>query len=407
MTAPAVSVKPVKTPDSLLLKATLLVTGTLTVMAGATVAPALPAMQAFFADVPNVEFLVRLVLTMPALTIVMGAPIAGAIVDRYGRKRLLVFSALLYGVAGSSGYLLDSLVAVLLGRALLGLAVAGIMTTVTTLIADYFIGPARAQFLGWQASFSGLGGVVFLTLGGFLADMDWHSPFLIYLMAFLMLPFILFVLYEPPRNQAMKRHPEAESDDAPLVLPTRLLGLIYTTMAFTQVVFYLLPVQLPFYLETLLGASAFQSGLAVAALSLCFATGSFTFGWINRYLGHLSLIAVGFTITGIGYLIVMVGQSWVLILLGLALSGFGLGWIVPNLNVWVANSVPEALRGRALGGVTTALFLGQFLSPIVLQPVLTRFGDNGTFAVVGGAALSVALLFFLGRKAIANFVKSV
>ena len=65
--------------QTLPVKITLLVVNTLTVMAGATIAPSLPAMQVQFAAVDNVEYLVRLALTMPALLIALGAPIVGII----------------------------------------------------------------------------------------------------------------------------------------------------------------------------------------------------------------------------------------------------------------------------------------------------------------------------------------
>ena len=153
--------------DSLPIKATLLLTSTLTVMSGATIAPSLPAMQEYFADVPNSALLVRLVLTIPALFIAIGGLFAGQLVDRLGRKPLLVGSTLVYGLAGASGLVLNSLGTILVGRALLGLSVAGIMTGVTTLIADYYTGQSRANFMGLQAAFMGLGGVVFLSVGGF------------------------------------------------------------------------------------------------------------------------------------------------------------------------------------------------------------------------------------------------
>jgi hypothetical protein len=62
--------------------------------------------------------------------------------------------------------------------------------------------------------------------------------------------------------------------------------------------------------------------------------------------------------------------------------------MVPNLNVWLANESPPELRGRVLGGLTTAMFLGQFLSPFVGQPVSTAVG-------MGGAFLSAAVLVLL------------
>ncbi len=170
-------------PDSLAIKATLLLASSLTVMSGATIAPSLSAMQDHFSGVENAQFWVRLVLTMPALFIVIGSLSAGQMVDRLGRKPLLIGSALLYGLAGGSGFVLNSLFSILCGRALLGLAVAGVMVSATTLIADYYQGDRRANFMGLQAAFMGFGGVLFLSVGGFVADLNWRLPFLIYLLS--------------------------------------------------------------------------------------------------------------------------------------------------------------------------------------------------------------------------------
>lgn len=128
------------------------------------------------ADVDARTTLVKLVITLPALFIVIGSPIAGLIVDRFGRKPLLLLSTVLYGLAGSSGLYLGRLPAILAGRAFLGLAVIGVMVSATILIADYYSSPARAAFMGLQARFMGLGGVLFLTLGGALAQQSWRYP---------------------------------------------------------------------------------------------------------------------------------------------------------------------------------------------------------------------------------------
>jgi MFS family permease len=165
-------------PNSWTTKLTLLLASSLTVMSGATVSPSLPAMKQQFesaiADADLRTTLVKLVITLPALFVVIGSPSAGLIVDspgerlrqRFGRKPLLLLTAILYGFAGSSGLYLESLPAILVGRAFLGLAVSGVMVSATTLIADYYIGPARAAFMGLQAGFMGLGGTYALTGGG-------------------------------------------------------------------------------------------------------------------------------------------------------------------------------------------------------------------------------------------------
>ena len=234
-------------PQSIIVKSILLLTSTLTVMAGATVSPALPAMQTAFTGTENVELLVRLVITLPALFIAVGAPLAGYIVDRFGRKKLLIVSTTVYGLAGISGYIAPNLDVILFGRAILGLAVAGLMTSVTTLIADYFDGEQRASFLGVQAAFMGLGGTVFLTVAGILAESGWRNPFLVYGSALLLVPFIMSVLYEPEGTKSAKQKNDNLASEQ---YPTRLMVLGYTAVVFIQVVFYLIPVQLPFLFRT-------------------------------------------------------------------------------------------------------------------------------------------------------------
>ena len=253
-------------PNSLFTKAALLLASTLTVMSGATVSPSLPAMEDFFskvANLGNIEILIRLVITLPALFIVIGSPIAGVIVDRLGRKPLLLAGVIFYGFAGVSGFLLNDLTSILIGRAFLGLSVASVMVSATTLIADYYIGAARATFMGLQAAFMGLGGVIFLSLGGALASASWRYPFLIYLFSWLLIPLVIFSIYERRRIQTGETTANKEVSNNSSV-PVSLLLMIFGITTLIQIIFYLIPVQLPFYLRGLVNATPQQSGNAIA-----------------------------------------------------------------------------------------------------------------------------------------------
>jgi MFS family permease len=95
---------------------------------------------------------------------------------------------------------------------------------------------------------------------------------------------------------------------------------------------------------------------------------------------------------GLGSVIIALSTGYNGTLLGLLVSGIGLGLIVPNLNVWLVTIVPAAIRGRAVGGLTTAIFLGQFISPILMQPVASRAGLASAFAVAGGVSLLLGLV---------------
>lgn len=84
----------------------------------------------------------------------------------------------------------------------------------------------------------------------------------------------------------------------------------------------------------------------------------------------------------------------------------GLGLLMPNMSVWLSTAVPDALRGRALGGLSTAMFLGQFLSPIVTQPLTKSSGLGGTYAIVGGGLVIVALGFAVFKSQVRNLTRS-
>jgi MFS family permease len=376
--------------NSIFTKATLLVISSLTVMSGATIAPSLPAMQEYFNNVPNADYLVRLALTLPALFIALGAPLVGIIIDKLGRKPLLIIALILYGIAGSSGLILNSLNLILVGRALLGISVAGIMTTATTLIADYYIGAARAQFLGLQAAFMGLGGVFFLSFGGIIADQNWRYPFAIYSFSLLLVPCAVFFLTEPERHQPV--NPNQGTVTETPQLPINLVIITYGIGILTQIVFYLIPVQLPFYLKQLFSAGASQSGLAIALATLFSAMASLLYRQIKAKLSFIAIYGIAFLNMGIGYCLISLGNQYPIILLGLAIAGSGLGLLMPNMNFCLTSVTPDAMRGKILSGVTTSLFLGQFLSPLLSQPISARVGLATTYASAGGFMLLLAAI---------------
>ena len=379
-----------KTPNSSIVKITLMVVSTLTVMASATIAPSLPVMREHFADVANADYLVRLVLTAPSLFVAIGAPFAGVIIDQLGRKPLLMIALLVYGLAGSSGVWLNSLGLILLGRALLGLSVAGIMITATTLIADYYTGSTRTKFLGLQSAAMSLGGVVFLSLGGFLADITWRMPFLIYLVALLLLPLVLLLLPEP--NRTSQSTTSQSSSDEPVDLPLKLVGLTYIIALLTQMVFYMIPVQLPFHLRTLTNATASQSGLAIALATLFAAISSLSYQQIKARFTFIRIYALAYISMGVGYGIIGLASGFAIVLLGLAIAGFGLGLIVPNMNLCLTSISPGVLRGRVLSGLTTCFFLGQFISPLLSQPLSQVVGLSTAYGLAGILLVVIALV---------------
>lgn len=405
-----------RNPNSTTLKVTLLSAGIMTILGGAAMSPALPSIRDHFGNLDNIDYLSRFVLTLPALFIAITAPVAGYLVDRFGRLKVLFIALALAGLAGTSGYFVTSLNMILVGRGLLGIAVAGIMTSSTTLIADYYVGEERGKLLGLQTGVMGLGGTVLLMVTGMLADNRWNTPFLIHLAALAVLPFALIYLYEPMQgNRCQGDHPpvgepgacagESEIRESqlpqpvstPLVVPVKLLAFIYLMIIFIQINFYIVPLYLPFYLGDLLGASATQSGVAISFMSMSYAISSIFLGKMMARRDRISVMIGSFVILGIGYGLISMGAATIVLYLGLVIAGVGLGIMIPSLYVWLANEMPVAIRGRALGGFTTATFLGQFLSPILSQPLISTLDIGRTMLIAGGVFLAIVPFLFVGQ----------
>jgi MFS family permease len=84
--------------------------------------------------------------------------------------------------------------------------------------------------------------------------------------------------------------------------------------------------------------------------------------------------------------------SW--IVLAAVFFGAGFGIVLPTLYSTLASLAPSDLRSSVLAAGTGAGFLGQFLSPIVLGPVLGYGGLEGVFYAAATIALVTGLLLF-------------
>jgi MFS family permease len=286
---------------------------------------------------------------------------------------------------------------------LLGVAVAGIMTAATTLVADYYEGQARAQFMGWQAAFMSFGGVVFLTAGGGLTELGWRWPFTIYLFAILMVPLVMASLFEPV--QATK--PSVKNGHEKLVgTPKRLLALIYGLTFSGMAIFYFIPMQIPFYLNEMVVAGPAVIGMAIAVATLFGMVTSLSYGRVRARIGYIPILGLTFSLMGSGFLLIGLGNGYLPVLAGLAISGLGSGLMFPNMNVWLTSEVPAAVRGRAVGGLTTAIFLGQFMSPIMGQPIVDNFGLGPLFWGAGAVLMVVASLLIAFRRPLFTFIQT-
>lgn len=74
----------------------LIIASCMPALGAVLIAPVLPSMAAAFGATPGVGVLIPLILTMPALMIAVTSSFAGVLLDRLGRKKVLLTAMFLY-----------------------------------------------------------------------------------------------------------------------------------------------------------------------------------------------------------------------------------------------------------------------------------------------------------------------
>lgn len=377
----------------------LMLAAMLTIMSNATITPSLPGLEAIFADNPNAPLLTRLLITAPSLLVACVAPFAGAMTDRLGRRRPLLIGLIIYAVAGTAGLYLDTLEAILASRLALGLGVAAIMTAQAALVGDYFDGASRGRLMGYQMGATNVGGLVFVTLAGALASADARLPFAIYGLAALLLPLLAVILPEPDRFSDAAGHAPVSGDSE---AGWRMTVAVMTIAAgLTFVIFYAVPTQVPYHLRGLGLNDPRSAGMVMGAMMFAAAIMSVVSGLIRPWLGRIGTPVSGYLSLAAGFAGLAAAQSLPFAMISTALIGAGLGMCMPTFITTALNVTPARRRGLVTGLVTASIFLGQFLSPLASQPLVTHLGYSGAFRIGAFAfvALAAALTVTLRRQA--------
>ncbi|MDI6105808.1 MFS transporter [Actinoplanes sp. NEAU-A12] len=373
--------------------ALLLAGSCLSVLGAVLIAPVLPQMTGHFAGVPGAATLVPIVLTVPALIIGLTAPFAGVIADAIDRKRVLIIAMAGYTVFGTAPLYLNSLGAIIGSRVLVGLCEAAIMTCCTTLIADYWSGPRRSRYLGLQTLLASVSATVFLGLGGALGSSGWRTPFWLYLVAALLAVPMALLIWQPARTATGVALPP---------VPWRRLRVPCLVTLAGGVIFYALIVELSFVLDEAGVTATATIGALSALMSLATAIAAGSFARLSGRTPR-ELLPVAFGLAAAGFLTIGAGGGSVpVITVGAVLTGAGTGLLLPVLLTWATNGLTFAERGRGTGLFTGTLFIGQFLSPMLIMGMAGVVGGlRPALGVLGvaSAILAVAMLALVPRTA--------
>ena len=359
----------------------------MTMMSNVAIVTSLPHLSTAFSDVENIEFLSRLMITLPSLAIAFLSPFLGHFVYKFGKKNSAITALVLFSVFGSAGLYLETIYELLASRFLFGIAIAVLMIVSTSLVGDYFRDEARHKFMGLQSGFIALGGVFFLVGGGFLSDMSWRYPFGIYLVGFIIILFVAKFLVE-------REHAPAFEDEEIV----HNLVPIYFLAFLLMMIFYILPTQIPFLIINVFHASGTLTGGIISTAFIFNALGAMSFVFLKKRFDFKTIYMIGMFIVACGFILIGLVQNVYLFFFTSPIMGFGGGVLMTTVTAWMLSHAHHTKRVKSSSYLTSALFFGQFSSPIVFHPFVEYFGIENFFEVIGAIILVTLLFLFMYNK---------
>lgn len=325
------------------------------------------------------------------------SPLIGTVVDRVGRRPVLVSSLFLFGCVGIGIIVLREFTVIIVARLVQGLAAAGIFITTVTIIADSFRGVQRNVVFGMNVAVLSTGRALYPLFGGALARYGWRVPFVCYLAAILAGIFVLYRFRELERVRRSRTHVRIQGTIAGL--PTVEALLLYgATITAETVAFGAILTALPFLLVADYGASPVTIGTTLMATTVAAAIIAAGSGRLARHFPNDQLIASGFVLSGGGLVGVGTAPSPTTITAGAILFGVGIGLILPAVDAAISDAVTEDFQASALSLRNSATGFGRAIGPLLFPALAPVTGYRILFFGAGIVTLTGGLGGMMTRR---------
>lgn len=359
----------------------------ISLIATAAMAPALNGIQSHFINAP--ETLIKLVVTLPALICIPIGLLNKAFMKFISKKNLIIIGLLLYTIGGLSSSLSPNIYVLLFTKVILGLGLGVTAPLSLVLIGDFFHGKERAKFMGFATATTNLGGIISTLFVGFLVSLGWRYSFLVYAVAIIVLFLIVFFLPNDYENNEEKLSTGNLEEDIKLNK-----GIFkYAILVFLGLIaFYAIPTNMDFLvkLRNLGGASTAANIVSIGTLTSLISAMIFP-KLIKIFKRYFSLII--FISMFLGFIILGTAHSMPMILLGAIFVGFGFGDVIPFGMLFASNLVHKTHTALAILIVTTGLYFGEFVSPLILQFLSKTLNiQNVTGSLFGACIVCIVAL---------------
>ncbi|MBO7317266.1 MAG: MFS transporter [Bacteroidales bacterium] len=342
----------------------------LNALPGLAVSPILGELQKIFPH--STELDIQMLTSLPSLMIIPFVLLAGRLTERIDNIRLLQVGLVIFVLSGVLYLMSDKMWQLVAVSGLLGVGSGLIIPLSTGLIGRFFVGRYRTKQFGLSSAITNLTLVIATVIAGYLAEVEWHLPFVVYL-----LPIISIILSFQLRkalSQQPEPSPEIDHTDNGLrphvEVGSNGIGVhhLIEVMLFYGMVTYLVVIvslNLPFLIEE----RGMRSGLSGTYISLFFlaimAPGFILNRFIDLWGRATQLWSMLMIVVGLG-LIVVTTNEW-LVGVGCVSAGMGYGIIQPIMYDRTTHIVLPHKSTFALACVMAMNYVAILVCPFVVK----------------------------------------
>ena len=346
----------------------------------------------------TVEFWSGMVFSSQAITMMISAPLWGAVADRYGRKLMLIRATLGAAILIAIMGFVQNAEQLTLLRAIQGL-VSGTIPAANALVASSAPKEHSGEALGLLQTGTWIGIAVGPLIGGVIGDTFgfrecfWVTGILLALSAF-----SIFFWVQEDFKPADKIKRQSFMNSFSLLLRAPNMFYLYSvTFLETTARMLFFPIAALFIMELMKSTSgaATVTGLMMAIKAVTSSASAVWLGRIGDRVGHLRILLISVIASICIYLLqAFVNAAWQLILLQ-ALSGFAIGGVIPSISAQINLHTPMGNQGATYGVNASITAAGRGLAPMLGAIFAMWFGMRSVLvlsAVVYGLTALVVLL---------------
>ena len=363
-----------------------------TSLPGLAVSPILGDMNNIFPKASDLE--IQMLTSLPSLLIIPFVLLAGRLSTGRDKLPMLYLGLAIFTLCGVACLVAKSMTALIIISSILGIGAGMIIPLSTGLVVDYFTGDFRVKQLGYSSAINNLTLVGATALTGYVADINWHLSFLVYL-----LPGISLLLCLALRRESAAAEPMESDQYKQQSINKRhlaVLTLFYFVITFASLV-------VTFDTAFLFEKYKIRQELAGVSISLFFLAimlpGLFLSHIIKYTRSYTNVIST--LLLTLGLLSMTIFKSPAMLVIGVILSGFGYGIMQPLIYDKAAIIAPPHLATQALSIVMAANYIAIILCPFIIDAVRKLFATQSisfSFGICAVVAAVTTLIAFIGKS---------